>query len=67
MPGMDGPATLRGLRAAGLPTETPIVFLTAKAQSADRLRLASTGAAGVISKPFDPLILPEELRKILDG
>jgi CheY-like chemotaxis protein len=68
MPGMDGPTTLRRLRDTGLPAQTPVVFLTAKgAQSAERLGLASMGAAGVIAKPFDPVRLPAELREMLDS
>ncbi len=68
MPGMDGPSTLEGLRAGGLAAEAPVVFLTAKAQTADRQRLGSLGAAGVIAKPFDPLTLPGELERLLkDG
>lgn len=67
MPGMDGPTTLRRLRDAGLPAQTPVVFLTAKAQSAEWLGLAAMGAAGVIAKPFDPVRLPAELREMLNG
>jgi len=66
MPGLDGPATLRRLRRDGLADETPVVFLTAKAQRAERERLSSIGAAGVIAKPFDPLALPAQLQAILD-
>jgi CheY-like chemotaxis protein len=65
MPGMDGPSTLVALRAAGLALAIPIVFLTAKAQSADRQRLLALGAAGVIGKPFDPFTLPSELDALL--
>lgn len=65
MPGMDGPCTLRELRARGLPETVPIVFLTAKAQTAERQRLISLGAAGVIAKPFDPLKLPDQLTELL--
>jgi CheY-like chemotaxis protein len=66
MPGMDGPSTLRQLRAHGLPAAVPVVFLTAKAQSAERQRLMSLGVAGVIAKPFDPLKLPDELTRLLE-
>jgi CheY-like chemotaxis protein len=66
MPGMDGPTTLQQLRAHGLPTAVPVVFLTAKAQSAERQRLISLGAVGVIAKPFDPLKLPDELTQLLE-
>jgi CheY-like chemotaxis protein len=66
MPGMDGPTTLRRLRARGLPVEAKIVFLTAKAQTADLRRLRALGAAGVIAKPFDPMTLPRQLAELLD-
>jgi two-component system OmpR family response regulator len=67
MPGMDGPATLEGLRTCGLAAEVPVVFLTGKVQTADRRRLHSLGAAGVIAKPFDPLTLPDELERLLES
>ena len=67
MPGMDGPSTLRQLRARGLPAEVKIVFLTAKAQAADLQRLRALGAAGVIAKPFDPLALPRQLAELLEA
>jgi CheY-like chemotaxis protein len=66
MPGMDGPSTLARLRADGLPTEVPVIFLTAKTQAADRERLASLGATGVITKPFDPLTLAAQLGELLE-
>lgn len=66
MPGMDGPTTLTGLRAGGLPVNVPVVFLTAKTQMADRARLDALGAAGTIAKPFDPLALPRLLGQVLE-
>lgn len=66
MPGSDGPATLERLRSGPLAARTPIVFLTAKVQPADRRRLHALGAAGVIAKPFDPMSLSQELRAILE-
>jgi len=66
MPGMDGPTTLALLRANGLPADVPIVFLTARAQAAERESLLSLGAAGVITKPFDPLRLPSELEGFVE-
>jgi CheY-like chemotaxis protein len=65
MPGMDGPTTLQQLRARGLPIEVKIVFLTAKAQTAELQRLRALGVAGVIAKPFDPLALPDQLAQLL--
>ncbi len=65
MPGLDGPATLERMRAGALPPRVPVVFLTAKVGEAERERLVSLGATGVIAKPFDPMALPEELERVL--
>ncbi len=58
MPGTDGPATLRLLRADDRSAGLPVVFLTAKIMREERARLEAMGAAGVIAKPFDPMQLP---------
>jgi len=65
MPGLDGPDTLARMREGALAPQVPVVFLTAKVGADERERLLSLGAIGVIAKPFDPLTLPEELRRIL--
>jgi len=63
MPEMDGPAVLAALRARGV--EAPVVFITARAQSHETARFLQLGAAGVITKPFDPMTLALELRAVL--
>jgi two-component system, OmpR family, response regulator len=65
MPGLDGPTTLQLLRATRQAAKTPVVFLTAKIQPADRERLGRLGAAGTIEKPFDPVTLPSELAALI--
>jgi DNA-binding response OmpR family regulator len=60
MPGVDGPGTLELLRPV-IGADTPVIFLTAKTQTADRERLSDLGAAGLIAKPFDPMTLPDEV------
>ena len=65
MPGTDGPGTLARLRAQPATAGIPIIFLTAKVQRADVQRLMALGAAGVIAKPFDPMTLVDEAKKIL--
>ena len=65
MPGMDGPETLERLRLAPQTASIPVVFATARTQPEDLERFMSLGAAGVISKPFDPLTLGEEVRALL--
>ena len=67
MPGMDGVATLRALRADPATAGIPIVFLTAKAMTSEVDRLRGLGARGVLIKPFDPMALPGQLRELLQG
>lgn len=66
MPGMDGPATLTKLREAEETAKIPVIFLTAKAQRHEVERYRLLGAAGVLTKPFDPMTLPDEVRVILE-
>jgi CheY-like chemotaxis protein len=66
MPGMDGPATLVELRADPATRNIPVVFLTAKTQISDRQQLGKLGAAGVLTKPFDPLKLAADVAAVLN-
>ena len=65
MPVLDGPSTLARLREDPATAAIPVVFLTAKAIAAEVDRLKSLGAAGVLTKPFDPMTLARELRGVL--
>ena len=65
MPGLDGPSTLARLREDPATSAIPVVFLTAKAIATEVDRLKSLGAAGVLTKPFDPMTLARELRGVL--
>ena len=65
MPGMDGLATLSALQHNTVTTDIPVIFLTAKAQAADRRRLYEAGAVGVITKPFDPTTLASQIAGFL--
>lgn len=67
MPGLDGPATLSALRSNPATAEIPVVFLTAKAMASEVERLKGLGVRGVLTKPFDPMSLPVELRACLEG
>ena len=65
MPVLDGPATferMKELPTAGLP---PVVFCTARYQERDVQSYIALGAAGVISKPFDPMSLADNIKKFL--
>ncbi len=61
MPDLDGPGTLKKLRAVDGLTETPVVFFTAGPDVELVNRLQSLGASGVIEKPFDPATLANRL------
>jgi two-component system, OmpR family, response regulator len=61
MPDLDGPATLRQMRASALLANTPIIFMTAKVLPTEIAQLHHLGAIGVIVKPFDPSKLYDEL------
>jgi two-component system OmpR family response regulator len=64
MPDMDGPATLDALRGLPATANTPVIFMTAKAQPQEILRFRSLGALDVITKPFDPMALSEHVLTI---
>jgi CheY-like chemotaxis protein len=66
MPGMDGPTTLEKLREFPELKTTPVIFMTAKVQSAELEQYKALGALGVINKPFDPMTLPEQIRNLLE-
>ena len=62
MPEMDGPTTLARLRESPSTNAIPVIFMTARAQPRELERFRALGAAGVISKPFDPLTLAASVR-----
>lgn len=66
MPGLDGPATLAGIRRQRN-GQVPTVFFTAKLQRDEIERLEALGAAGVIHKPFDPATIADQILTIWDN
>ncbi|HVZ53147.1 MAG TPA: response regulator [Pseudolabrys sp.] len=63
MPEMDGPQTLSRLREKEATARTPVVFMTARAQSRDIAHFLTLGVVGVIPKPFDPVGLANEVKR----
>jgi CheY-like chemotaxis protein len=57
--------TLEKLRSLPATASIPVIFCTAKAQRHEVEHFHSLGAAGVIAKPFDPMTLHDEVRRIL--
>ena len=53
MPGMDGHALARSLRASPRTDMIPIIFLTAKDTREDRIAGFRTGVDAYVTKPFD--------------
>src|SRR5688500_17867162 len=66
MPFMDGPATLRALRADPRTADIPVLFLTASAMIAEVERLESLDVVGILPKPFDPATLGARVRTALE-
>ena len=64
MPGMDGPTTLGRLREMPSLKGVPAIFMTAKVMPSDIRRYIDMGAVDVIPKPFDPMTLAEQVKKI---
>jgi DNA-binding NarL/FixJ family response regulator len=66
MPGMDGYALVRNLRASPRSRLVPIVFLTAKDETADRITGFRTGVDAYVTKPFEPEELVAIVKSILE-
>lgn len=65
MPDMDGISTFRELQSHAETQNIPVIFLTAKAQTAEKRQFNEWGVRGVIPKPFNALNLPEQISRIL--
>ena len=64
MPELDGPATLQALRQIPALAPVPAIYMTAKTRPQDITALRGQGAIGVITKPFEPMRLPDQIRDI---
>lgn len=64
MPGMDGVMALQELRKQSTIAMTPVMFMTAKVQPQEIAQLMSLGALDVIPKPFDPMTLADQIRRL---
>jgi OmpR family response regulator RpaB len=65
MPKLDGWGVARALADDPRTREIPIVFLTARADAADRRRGQQLGAVGYVVKPFDPVRIGELIEEVL--
>jgi DNA-binding response OmpR family regulator len=65
MPGLDGWSVAEELLADAATSGIPIVFLSARADKADRARGIELGAIDYITKPFDPTKLADALEDVI--
>lgn len=65
MPEMDGLETLKALRNIPACAGIPVVFMTARVQNHEIKHYLELGAVDVISKPFSPMTLAEQVKAIL--
>ena len=65
MPEMDGITTLRELRKNPSTQEMPVIFMNSKGMFDEFEETKKLGALAVITKPFDPEKLADQIRKIL--
>lgn len=64
MPGMDGPTTFAQLRQNPATSAIPVMFLTANASPPEVAQYKALGAMDVLAKPFNPMTLAADLKRI---
>jgi len=67
LPGMDGLALTRWIKADARLNRVPVVALTAFAMKGDDRKIIEAGCDGYIAKPIDTRDLPRRVARILEG
>ncbi len=67
MPQMDGPTLLSRIREKTSPRQPVAIFITARIMEKDLAALQALDIAGIITKPFNPLTLADQVRKLTAG
>jgi DNA-binding response OmpR family regulator len=65
MPEVDGWTVARELAADEVTRDIPVVFLTARAEAADRRMGEQLGGVGYLVKPFDPVSIGDFVEDVL--
>lgn len=65
MPDMDGASTFQNLQTNPSTQQIPVILLTARERTADRSLLAALGVKGILTKPFNPLKLADQVAEFL--
>jgi CheY-like chemotaxis protein len=66
MPGIDGWTVAERLARDDRLRALPVIFVTARASDEARARGLRLGAAGYLTKPFNPVSLADEIERILE-
>ncbi|MEM9903716.1 MAG: response regulator [Cyanobacteria bacterium P01_D01_bin.44] len=62
----DGPTVFRKLQAKPITQNISVIFLTAKVRNGEQRELKTLGAAGVITKPFEPDEIANQIKALLN-
>lgn len=66
MPNMDGFTFLKTLQAQPEFADIPVVLLTSRVDLTESQKVAELGVTGAIAKPFNPVQIVSQLKRILD-
>ena len=65
LPDMLGTEVLKMIRNSEIGDSIPVIAMTSFAMAGDRERLLAAGCDGYIEKPIDPLLVVEQIRKVV--
>jgi CheY-like chemotaxis protein len=66
MPGLTGVETLQAIRTMPDIASIPVIFLTAHSSPSDIEALLGYGATAVLQKPFEPGVLADQVRAVVE-
>jgi CheY-like chemotaxis protein len=67
MPELDGIGALAQIKADNALNSIPVIFMTARVQPDEIKSYIDAGAMGVITKPFDPMTLVEQVNQLWEA
>ena len=67
LPGMDGLEALEQLKKSQSLVNIPVMMVSALAESKKIEKAKSLGAVDYITKPFEPSVLVERIRRVMGG
>ena len=67
LPDIMGTEVLQMLRDSEIGQNIPVIAVTSYAMAGDRERLLTAGCNGYIEKPIDPLVVVDQIKKVVGG